>query len=114
MVDLIFFYVLFAYKLLSIYSIYHYLSVLYYHNVSLLPYRRNFSAVIELNSRGEEKRSRCKIYDVDYVALMKAGVRTANTSWPSRDCQAWEYNLTTTGNYHSIVSEVEGLSSPGS
>lgn len=68
--------------------------------------RRNFSAVIELNSQGEEERSRCKIYDVDYVALMKAGVRTANTSWPSRDCQAWEYNLTTAGNYHSIVSEL--------
>ena len=50
------------------------------------------------------------MYDVDYALLLKEGVMTANASWPVRDCQAWEYNISTTGNYHSIVSEVKRLS----
>lgn len=48
------------------------------------------------------------MYDVDYAQLLQEGVTSANTSWPTRSCDAWTFDLTTSGNYATIVSDVSG------
>ncbi|XP_042855438.1 organic cation transporter protein-like [Penaeus japonicus] len=67
--------------------------------------RRNLSIPLSRDT-GLERWSSCHLYDVDYSELLQKGVTTANSSWPTRSCDAWEFNLTTSGNYPSIVSEL--------
>lgn len=68
--------------------------------------KRNLSLPVTLDLTGEERYSSCQVYDVDYSQLLQEGVTSANTSWPIRSCDAWTFDLTTSGNYATIVSEL--------
>ncbi|KAK7065137.1 hypothetical protein SK128_004401, partial [Halocaridina rubra] len=74
-------------------------------NISL-DLRRNLSIPMTVNSEGIITRAKCEMYDVDYKELLEGGVVTANTSWPVVSCDRWEWDISTSGHYHTIVSEV--------
>ncbi|XP_045592126.1 organic cation transporter protein [Procambarus clarkii] len=74
-------------------------------NISL-DLRRTLSIPKTVDALGKAKWSSCQVYNVDYRTLLQDGVTSPNSSWPVRSCQAWEYDISTTGNYHTIVSEL--------
>ncbi|XP_069948422.1 organic cation transporter-like protein [Cherax quadricarinatus] len=80
-------------------------SELMHANISL-ELRRNLSIPITVDALGTATRSRCQAYDVPYEKLLLDGVTSPNTSWPVKSCWVWEYDISTTGNYHTIVSEL--------
>ncbi|XP_063589244.1 organic cation transporter protein-like [Penaeus indicus] len=68
--------------------------------------RRNLSLPLTSDLTGKERWSRCEMYDVDYSRLLQEGVTSANSSWPTRPCDAWTYDLATSGGYATIVSDL--------
>ncbi|KAG7172755.1 Carcinine transporter-like 1 [Homarus americanus] len=70
-----------------------------------LELRRQLSIPVTFDSQGKEKWNSCQMYDVDYSKLLREGVTSANASWPVRDCQTWEYDMSSIRYFHTIVSE---------
>ncbi|XP_066983222.1 organic cation transporter protein-like [Macrobrachium rosenbergii] len=73
--------------------------------------------LLEANLTSEERKnlsipigsagfSKCQVYDVDYKTLLQEGFTSADPSWPVKDCSQWEYDFSTTGNFPTIVSEL--------
>ncbi|XP_032671207.1 organic cation transporter protein-like isoform X1 [Odontomachus brunneus] len=55
---------------------------------------------------GEDGRSRCTMYDVNYTELLLSGIREANLSWPTKGCtHGWEFNFTDIP-YETVATEL--------
>ncbi|XP_076034398.1 solute carrier family 22 member 1-like [Oratosquilla oratoria] len=73
----------------------------------------SLSIPVTVDAVGTVLRDSCRSYDVDYAQLLQDGVSSGNASWPLRTCREFEYNLTSTGDYHTIVSEYDWVCGRG-
>ncbi|XP_020280185.1 organic cation transporter protein [Pseudomyrmex gracilis] len=55
---------------------------------------------------GEDGRSKCTMYDVNYTKLLSDGIRDVDLKWPTKSCShGWEFNFTDIP-YETVATEL--------